>query len=110
MLALEALQNNENLSLRAVAKIYNIDRMTLSRRRDGKPVRRDSPVNSKKLTQSEEEAIVKYVLELDARSFLPRLYGMEDIANHLLRVRNAPPVGKLWAYNFVKRQLELCVR
>jgi hypothetical protein len=65
LLALEALQNNKNLSLRAVAKIYNIDRMTLSRRRDGKPIRRDSLVNSKKLTKLEEEAIVQYILKLD---------------------------------------------
>jgi len=32
---------------------------------------------------------------------------MEDIANHLLCIRDTPPVGKLWVYNFVKRQLEL---
>jgi hypothetical protein len=95
LLALKALQNNKNLSLRAVAKIYNIDRITLSRRRDGKPTRRDSLVNSKKLTKLEEEAIVQYILKLDTRSFLPRLYGIEDIANQLLRVRDAPPIGKL---------------
>jgi hypothetical protein len=41
------------------------------------------------------EAIVQYVLELDLRSFPPRLYSVEDIANHLLHVRDAPPVGKL---------------
>jgi hypothetical protein len=35
---------------------------------------------------------------------------MEDIANQLLRVRDAPPVGKLWAHNFVKRQPELRTR
>jgi hypothetical protein len=32
------------------------------------------------------------------------------MANHLLRVRDAPPVGKLWAHNFVKRQPELQTR
>ncbi|KAL2022201.1 hypothetical protein VTK56DRAFT_6030 [Thermocarpiscus australiensis] len=35
---------------------------------------------------------------------------MEDMANQLLRVRGAPPVGKLWAHRFVKRQLELHTR
>ena len=29
------------------------------------------------------------------------------MANQLLRERDAPPVGKRWAYNFVKRQQEL---
>ncbi|KAL2019064.1 hypothetical protein VTK56DRAFT_10095 [Thermocarpiscus australiensis] len=32
------------------------------------------------------------------------------MANQLLRVRGAPPVGKLWAHRFVKRQPELCTR
>jgi hypothetical protein len=32
------------------------------------------------------------------------------MANQLLRVRDAPPVGKLWAHNFVKRQPKLRTR
>jgi len=35
---------------------------------------------------------------------------VEDIANRLLRERNAPPVGVWWVYNFIKRQLELRIR
>jgi hypothetical protein len=95
LLALKALQNNKNSSLRAVAKIYNIDCITLLRRRDGKPIQRDSLVNSKKLTKSEEEAIFKYILKLDTRLFLLRLYSVEDMANQLQRVRDAPPISKL---------------
>jgi hypothetical protein len=110
VLALKALENDEKLSLRAAAKLYDVPVSTLSYRRAGRTARRDTAPNSKKLTQSEEEAIVQYVLELDARSFPPRLRGVEDIANHLLRVRDAPPVGKLWAYNFVKRKEYLRTR
>jgi hypothetical protein len=93
--------------VRAAAKIYGVSQMTLGRRRAGKPARCDTTPNSKKLTQSEEEAIVRYIVELDARSFPPRLSGVEDMANQLLRARDAPPVGKLWAHRFVKRQPEL---
>ena len=32
------------------------------------------------------------------------------MANQLLRLRDAPPVGKLWAHNFVKRQPQLRTR
>ena len=81
ILAFEALQNNKDLSVLAAAKIYNVDRSTLRHRRASRPTRRDITPNSKKLTESEEEAIIQYVLELDARSFLPRLYNVEDIAN-----------------------------
>ena len=110
ILALGALQNDKKLSLRAVAKLYNVPVTTLHDRRTGRPARRDIMPNSKKLTQSEEEAIVQYILELDTRSFPPRLRGVEDMANQLLRVRDAPPVGKLWAHSFVKRQPELRTR
>ena len=110
ILALKALQNDEHLSLRDAAKIYNISRSTLTRRRDGKTARRDTTPGVKKLTQSEEEAIVRYIIELSTRAFPPRLCGVEDMANQLLRVRDAPPVGQLWAYRFVKRQPELRTR
>lgn len=59
ILALQALQNDKNLSERAVAKIYGVDRRTLGRRRDTTP-------NSRRLTDSEEKAIVQYILELVA--------------------------------------------
>ena len=110
ILALQALQNDKNLSERAAAKIYGVDRKTLGRRRAGRPARRDTTPKSRRLTDSEEKAIIQYIIELDARSFPPRLRGVEDMANHLLRVQDAPPVGKLWAHNFVKRQLELRTR
>ncbi len=95
ILALKALENDENLSLRAAAKIYNVHHTTLLQRRAGRPARGDTTPNSKKLTQSEEEAIVQYILKLVSRSFPPRLRSVEDMANQLLRVHDAPPVGKL---------------
>ena len=110
ILALEALEKDENLSLRAAAKIYDVSRTTLAQRRVGRLPRRDLLANSRRLTDSEEKAIVQYILELVARSFPPRLRGVEDMANQLLHVRDAPPVGKLWAHNFVKRQPELRTR
>jgi len=94
-LALKAIWNDKKLSLRAIAKLYNVLESTLRYRRSGKPIRRDSLVNSKKLTQTEEEAIIRYILKLAIRSFPPRLYSIEDIANQLLRIRDAPPIGKL---------------
>jgi len=94
-LALEALQNDGKLKLEAVAKLYNVPASTLRDRRAGRPVRRDTMPNLRRLINSEEKAIVEYVLELDTRSFPLRLCGVEDMANQLLYVRDAPPVGKL---------------
>ena len=110
ILALEAIKKDNKLSVLAAAKTYNVSHTTLRQRRAGRPARRDTPANSRKLTDLEETAIVQYILELGTRSFPPRLCGVEDMANQLLRVRNAPPVGKLWASNFVQRRPELRTR
>ena len=60
-----------------------------------------------KLTDLEESVIVQHILDLDSRSFPPRLSNVEDMANQLLAERDASKVGKRWASNFVKRHLEL---
>jgi hypothetical protein len=59
------------------------------------------------LTDLEESVILQYILDLDSRSFPPRLSGVEDMANRLLVERNASRVGKRWASNFVARYPEL---
>lgn len=109
-LALEAIQKDQNLSIRAAAKIYGVYDRTIRRRRDVSTARRDIVSNSTKLTQSEEEVIVQYVTELCTQSFPPRLRGVEEMANPLLRTRDTSAVGKNWASNFVRRRPELRMR
>jgi hypothetical protein len=77
--------------------------MTMRDRRAGKPARRDCQPNSKKLTQREEEVIIKYILDLDLRGFPPTYSAVRDMADRLLAVRGAGQVGVHWARNFVKR-------
>ena len=110
ILALKTLENDRDLKVATAAKIYNVDRSTLWRRRAGKPARRDILANSRNLTDLEEQTIVQYITKLSVRAFPPRLRGVEDMANHLRHERDMPPVGQRWAYNFVKRQLELRTR
>jgi hypothetical protein len=110
ILALEALKKDPKVSLSATAKLYSVPYTAPYDRRAGRPARHDLLANSRRLTDSEEKSIVQYVLELDARSFPPRLRGVEDTANYLLHVRDAPPVGKRWAHNLVKRQPQLRTR
>src|SRR5437667_6135815 len=110
IIALKAIRNDKKLSVRAAAKIYEVPRTTLTRRRASRHTRRDTSPNSRKLTKLEEEAIVQYILKLGTRSFPPRLRDIEDMANRLLRIYDVSPVGKIWANNFIKRQLELYTR
>src|SRR3984957_4841365 len=109
ILALQALKKCENPQLETIAKIYDIPPSTLRDRRAGRPARRDTKPNSRKLTDLKEEELVKYVLELDSRTFPPRPSTVADMANHLLAKR-ALCVGKNWVANFVKRCPELQMR
>ena len=70
-LAIKATQGRDKLSIRQAARVYNVPRSTLFDRINGKCVRQDTRANSIKMTELEEEAIVKYILDLDSRGFSP---------------------------------------
>ena len=93
-LAIQAIQKDSNLSVRAAAKIYSVPRSTLGTRLQGTTPRRDTMSKSQKLTKLEELTIVEHILNLDSRSFPPRLSGVEDMTNRLLAERDAPKVRK----------------
>ena len=58
-LTIKAMQKDPDLSLRVAAILYNVSYRTLGCRQRGRPSsRRDVPVNSGKLTNSEELAII----------------------------------------------------
>ncbi|KAF5724357.1 hypothetical protein FMUND_922 [Fusarium mundagurra] len=110
LLALQALQNDPKLTIGRAAKIYEVGRMKLWRRQQGIQSRCDWIPKSRKLTDLEEQIIIQFLLDLDSRGFPARLHFVEEMANSLLADRNASPVGKRWAHNFVKRQPELKTR
>ena len=66
-LAIFSITSRQIQSNRRAAAVYNVSERTIRRRRAGTLAQRDSQPNSKKLTQLEEEAIVKYILDLDLR-------------------------------------------
>ena len=80
--------------LKTIAKIYNIPVSILRDRRAGRPIRRDTRPNSRKLIDLEEEELVKYILKLDSYAFLPRPSSVIDIANYLLAKYNALYISK----------------
>ena len=110
ILALQAMQNDKNLSARAAGRIYHVDHVKLSRRRAGMQSRCNMSANSWRLTDLEESTIVEHILDLDSKGFPPRLSGVEDMANRLLTTRNAGRVGVNWASTFVKQHPELTTR
>lgn len=110
LLAIEALKKDPKLTENRAAKLYDVPRTTLQRRRAGRPSRRDINPPRQRLTNLEESAIIDYIIDLDTRAFPPRLAMVEDMANRLLAERNEKPVGVNWASNFVRRQPRLKTR
>jgi hypothetical protein len=108
--ALEALKRDPKLSVRRASKIFNVPHTTIHYRQQGVPARRDIPSKSRKLTDLEEQTVVRYILDLDSRSFPPRKSGVEDMANRLLELRGGERVGVNWVTNFVRRHPEIQTR
>jgi hypothetical protein len=111
VLAIEAIRTSKRkLSRRKAAEIYNVPESTLRLRMNGATSIRDRRPAVQKLTELEEELIVRHVFDRDSRGFSPRLADVEDMANHLLETRRAKRVGKCWAQRFVARRPELKTR
>ena len=66
ILAINALYMTPHLKISRVARIFCVPRTTLSDRIQGKLSRQDISANSRKLTNLEEEVIVRYILDLDS--------------------------------------------
>ncbi|KAL2885614.1 hypothetical protein HOO65_070076 [Ceratocystis lukuohia] len=87
--------------------MYKVPPSTFYDRYHGKPSRSDIVPKSRKISDLEEEVIVEYIIDLGSRGFPPQIRGLEEMANRLLAGRDAPPVSKHWASNFIKRQPDL---
>jgi len=107
VLALQAYTNGQFQSVRRAAAAYNVRHQQLSRRLHKIRFRQEVPPNSQKLSATEEQTIIQYILNLNLRGFAPRLSEVADIADKLLAVRSGAPVGKNWAERFVQRTEEL---
>jgi helix-turn-helix, Psq domain len=68
---MQSLKQGQTQSVRAAAISYDISKSTLRSRINSIPSRCNSIPNSQKLTPIEELAIVRYILNLDSRGFLP---------------------------------------
>jgi hypothetical protein len=109
-LAIEATKATVPDSTKHASKAFEVPETTLRRRRDGKLPRGDCVPNSKKLKETEGEAIVTRILELDARGIGATRAMVEGMANDLLAARGEGPVGKHWVDRFKTRTKEIKLR
>jgi hypothetical protein len=93
-LALKAYRSGQFRSHQTAAQAFNVKCCTLSYCAKGLPFRIEAPPNYQKLTATEEQTIVKCILNLNLRGFALWLYKVLDIANKLLGVCGSKPVSK----------------
>jgi hypothetical protein len=94
LLAISAIKQRQIGSVNRAAATYNVPKSTLRSRLAGKPTRRDCKPNLKKLTKLKEEVIIRHILDLDSRGYLPCLNAVRDMANKLLAARGARTVSQ----------------
>jgi len=98
ILAILAICTTKKLSIRRVIQIYNISHTTFIRRIKGILSKAEKQNTQHILIESEEETLVRYVLDL------------RSIADLLCTTCRASPVGKQWFYIFVKCRFKFKTR
>jgi hypothetical protein len=94
VLAIDAIRRTSGLNRRAVAKLYNVPKTTLHDRMCGAtPIANRRPM-AQALTALEGETVVQYLLDLDARGFLPSPEDVRVMADRILASRGTRRVGK----------------
>jgi hypothetical protein len=88
--------------VRKAARTYDIPRSTLATRMAGRQSYAETTLRMRRLSEIEEEIIVRYVLDLDSKGFPPSLSTVEDMANHLAHLKGERHVGKHWVERFIK--------
>ncbi|KAG2001081.1 hypothetical protein GB937_010526 [Aspergillus fischeri] len=110
LLAISALKNNQIRNISEAARVDNVPRTTLRQHLDGHIFRPEARANGHKMTQNEEESLIRWILSMDQRGAAPRPSHVREMANILLAQRGSTPtqtVGEKWVYNFINQHDEI---
>ncbi|KKA22460.1 Transposase [Rasamsonia emersonii CBS 393.64] len=109
-LAISALKNNEIPSVRRAAEVFNVPKSTLHDRLTGHHFRIEQRANGHRLSQTQEDALIQWILSRDSRGVPPRPSHVQEMANIILRTDNPTgytPIGKNWVSALIKRRDEI---
>ncbi len=94
ILAIEAIRTTKKMSIQCTAKTYEVPEAIFCHRIKGRVAIFEKRNVYLKLTSSEEDTLVQYILDLDTRGFPSWINGVEDMANSLLATHREKPIGK----------------
>ena len=107
LLAIQAIKQGQFQNIQTAAILYNIPTQSFCDWINRIASWYNIISNSRKLTPTEELAIVQYILDLDSCRFPPRPQAVQEIANLLLAVHNISPVSINWTSNFIRYCTEI---
>jgi hypothetical protein len=103
LLAVSAYQSGQFPSISSAAKAYDVPKTSLWKRIKGIPARENYTPTNKKLTNVEEEVLIRDILKLDSQGLSPTISLVREMADTMCKARGAPSVGINWATKFIKR-------
>lgn len=92
LLRLKRLIQKKNSSVRRVAQLYDVPRSTLRGRLKGRLPPSTINVRKRKLSPTEEESLVQWILDLDQRGFPPLIIDVRRMVDSLLAARGEQPL------------------
>jgi transposase len=94
-------------SIKEAARVHGVAYGTVRDRLNGVQAKCNTIPRTRKLSVDQENALIKYILNLNSRGFPPKPRYVREMANALLAQDGDGKVGKNWVSSFVKRREEL---
>jgi hypothetical protein len=91
LLASRALHEKRVTSQRKVSRLYSVPRTTLHRQLQGTQPKHETTSVNRKLSTTEEQSLVQWILDLDRRGFPPQVIDVRRMADALLAARGRNP-------------------
>jgi predicted HTH domain antitoxin len=113
LLAISALKNKEISSVQRAAEIFDIPQSTLRDRLNGRQYQIEKRANSHRLSTTQEESLIEWILSRDQHGVPPRPSHVQEMANILLQADNPSgfkPISKNWVSIFTNRRDEIKTR
>jgi hypothetical protein len=85
ILVIEAIRTSKKLSYRKIAKFYQVLYFIFCDRINNQIIFPKRRLVNIKLIILEEEVIIRNILDIDSKRFVPRLAGIKNIANYILK-------------------------
>src|SRR5215469_4316847 len=98
-LAIDAYNNGLYRSKNAAAKAFDVPRRTFHTRVNGTASRKETAANGRKLTDTEETTLSKWILDMEQRGLPPRILTVRYLAQKLLSARlssSSATIRQIW--------------